>query len=139
MIICIIRIILGCIVLTDNGICCQIQEQSFSTVVPAAQVVLKFIIVNDLFDYKKSSDTNTGTSGSILLCIRNHNIRKIFFEVWIWIHHGWIRRIHLSDGSTQRDVVFLLRNIFSIVSVFDVSDILTLVFGDFAGVFRDFY
>ena len=56
-IVCIIRIILGCVVLTDNGIRCQIQEQYFSTVVSAAQVVLKFIIINDLFNYKKNSDT----------------------------------------------------------------------------------
>ena len=62
MVVCVVGIILGSIVLADDGIRCQIQKKALSTVIPTAQIILKFVIVNDLLDYKKCADTNTGTS-----------------------------------------------------------------------------
>lgn len=80
MVVCIIRIVLTGIIFRNNGIRCQIKEETGIFPYQAADHLIQMIFCDDLTDHNECSDSKTGTPVSFYLRHRNLSIRKIFQE-----------------------------------------------------------
>ena len=82
----IIRIVLTSVVFSNDGIRCQIQEETGFLSNQSSDDLIQMILGNDLSDHYKCSDPETGTPISDFPGFRKLCLRKVFQEVSVGIH-----------------------------------------------------
>ena len=114
MIVRIIRIILAGVVFRNDGIRCQIQEET-------GDDLIQMILGNDLSDHDKCSDPEAGAPVSDFPGFRKFCLRKVFQEVSVWIHRLSRNIQALADRRILRNGIMLIRTVLAIVSIVNIG------------------
>ena len=107
MIVCVIRIILPGIIFRDNGICCQIKEQSRIPSYDPANHLIQVIVRNDFSDYDKGANMDTSAPHTGIQFKWKQLTRKEFQELFIGKHIGLLFRVLLPYAGSFRYIVLL--------------------------------
>lgn len=105
MIVRIIRIVLTGVGFRNDGIRCQIQEETGFLSNQVTDDLIQMILGNDLADHDKRSDPETGAPVSDFLGLRKFCLRKAFEEVGVGIHRLSRRIQALADHRILRNGV----------------------------------
>ena len=73
-----IRIVLTGVVFRNDGICCQIQEETSFLSNQSSDDLIQMLLGNDLADHDECSDSETGAPISDFPGLRKYRFRKVF-------------------------------------------------------------
>lgn len=86
MIVCIIRIVLTGIIFRNNGIRCQIKEETGIFPYQASDNLIQMIFCNDLTDYNECADSESGTPLRFFIHLRKTCLGEVLQKISIRIH-----------------------------------------------------